>query len=656
MFKRAAAGLLLLCLAAPLSAKDKPSKHTAKAAGPVELTKEGDSWARKTLKKLSVEEKVGQILSVVAYAEFENTQSPDFTRLTGEIQQYHLGSVILTVHVRDGMLRKGGPYDAAMMTNALQEASKLPLLVSADFERGASMRMTAVPDFPAAMAFGATGKPEYAGRFAQIVARESRAMGVQWNFFPVADVNSNPLNPIINIRSYGADPEQVSDFVEAYIKGSREGGMLSTAKHFPGHGDTDRDTHVEFARVNGDMDRLNQVELKPFERAISAGVDSIMVAHVTAPAIDPRPLPATLSSKVVTDLLKGQLHFQGIVVTDAMDMGALTSAYKSRGDTDPHQIAGLAAVDAFKAGNDMILMPSDIEGAYDGLLQAVKSGDIPEARLDESVLKVLRAKASLGLNKDRFVDVDSVSQLVGRPEDMAFAQQVADESVTLVRDNQKAIPLVRAQVGTAQSGMGNPGTAPTTGAYTKLEGAPPSPSTLVAVVLNDDLRSESGRAFEDAFRKHAPGAEIFTVDPDVAGPMLNEINAAVANAKAVVVAAYSVPQSGKVVQTANGLHNTVSLTSGNADVVDSILKMAADKTVMIALGNPYLALDFPSVQTYVCTFSNTATSERAAVKTLFGDVPYRGHLPVSLPGIAERGFGVVSAQDATSGAGGGNQE
>src|SRR4051812_6182185 len=386
MLKRLPLFLLLSAslLAAPLKDKDKQKVNQP---GPVQLTKDGDKWAQKTLKRLSVEEKIGQLIMVRALAEFQNVESPAYTSLRDDIRKYHLGSVIITVRVDGGFLLRNQPYEAAMVTNRLQKDSDLPLLVAADFERGLSMRLLSTPMFPHAMAFGAAGKLEYAEAFGKVVAKESRAIGVHWNFFPVADVNSNPANPIINTRSYGEDPQLVGDLLAAYVKGSRDGGMLSTAKHFPGHGDTDTDSHLELARVGGDLQRLRSVELPPFQKAIDAGVDSIMVAHVTVPALEPDPnRPATISHKVISDLLIHDMRFTGLIVTDAMDMKALTGVFKG----PEAQASGRAAVEAFKAGNDMILLPSDLDGAYNGLVAAVKSGEITQQELDDRVLKVFR--------------------------------------------------------------------------------------------------------------------------------------------------------------------------------------------------------------------------------------------------------------------------
>jgi len=277
---------------------------------------------------------------------------------------------------------------------------------------------------------------EYAEDFGRITGEEARAIGVHWNFFPVADVNSNPDNPIINTRSFGEDPGQVGDFVSAYVRGAHSAGLLTTAKHFPGHGDTATDSHLGLAQVTGNRARLESVELQPFSKAISAGVDSVMVAHVTVPALDASPhAVATVSPEIVTHLLKQQLRFTGVVITDALDMGALTRLYASE--------IGREAVDAFKAGNDMLLIPPDLDAAYRAMLASARAGEIPESRVDESVLKILRMKASLGLNKARLIDLSTLDSKIGAPANIAVGQQMADDAITVVKQNGAVLPLKR---------------------------------------------------------------------------------------------------------------------------------------------------------------------------------------------------------------------
>src|SRR5271166_2912575 len=408
------------------------------APGPVHLDKQGDKWAHESLKKMSLEQKIGQMFVIWAQVRLMNVDSPEYIRLRDAMHKYHLGGFGLSVGFEDGFLEKNPPLEAAMVTNQLQKDSEFPLIFAADFERGLAFRLKEVTDFPHAMAFGATGNAEFARQAGRITAQESRAIGVHWNWFPVADVNSNPANPIINTRSFGEDPKLVGEMVAAYIEGAHEYGMLTTAKHFPGHGDTDTDSHTSVPIVNQDEAYFENVALPPFRAAIKAGVDAIMVAHILAPALDPGPdRVASISPAIVTGLLKQQMDFTGLVVTDAMDMNGLTKLFPEGGSA----AAGRAAVEAVKAGNDLLLIPSNLDGSYNGLLQAVRSGEIAESRIDESVLKVLRAKASVGLNKAKLVDINAVTEMVAKPASLETAEEIADSAVTLVRDNRQVLPL-----------------------------------------------------------------------------------------------------------------------------------------------------------------------------------------------------------------------
>jgi beta-N-acetylhexosaminidase len=594
-------------------AKDKYQRP-----GPIHLDRDREKWAEKTLRKMSLEEKVGQLFMIWTRARFYNLQDPDLLQLEQTIQRDHIGSLAMTVPLDGPFLIKTGPYEAAMALNELQQQSKLPLIIAADFERGVSMRLDGTTIFPHAMAFGAAGKLDYAESFGRITAQEARAVGVQWNFFPDADVNSNPANPIINTRSFGEDPQQVGDLVAAYIRGAKTGGMLTTAKHFPGHGDTATDSHLGVAKVSGDLARLKSVELPPFQKAIAAGVDSIMVAHVSAPALEPDPNKVgTTSSAVVTDLLKNQLGFQGIVVTDAIDMAGVTRLYASN--------IGRAAVDAFKAGNDLLLIPADLDASYKAMLDAVKSGEIPQQRIDASVLKLLKAKASLGLHKARLVDVQNIPKLVAQPGNVAAGQQAADDAVTLVRDNGKLLPLKPS--GTVSSGL----------PYQAVEEVR---NRIVAVIFTEDLHSDSGRTLARQLRTRVPDANVIYVDPRTAAAAQDSILKAADEAQAVIAAVFVIPTAGKVIQGPNGVTNSVALADATGNLLENLLSHAADKIAVLAMGNPYLASDFPSVQNYICTFSNATVSEVSAVKALFGEIPIRGHLPVTIPNIAQRGAGI----------------
>jgi beta-N-acetylhexosaminidase len=630
--------LIALLLAAALCfARDKDkTKARYQQPGPIHLDKAGQKWADKTLRKMSTEEKVGQLFGIKVLAQFLNDADPIFIQLRDNLRKYHIGSLVMTVPMDGAILLKSQPDVAADLLNRLQKSSKLPLIVAADFERGVSMRLNGATVFPHAMAFGATGKTENAEAFGRITALEARAIGVHWNFFPDADVNSNPANPIINTRSFGEDPKQVGDFVAAYIRGAHQGSMLTTAKHFPGHGDTATDSHLGLAQVTGDRARLDAVELPPFRRAIEAGVDAVMVAHVTVPTLDSEPnRVATTSRAIVDGMLKEEMGFKGIVVTDALDMAALTRLYAQNSGI------GRAAVDSFNAGNDVLIIPADLDASYRSLLGAVHSGEISGQRLDQSVRKILELKASLGLNKARLVDLSQLSRVIAKPENVAVGQRIADEAITLVRDNGKVIPL--------QSSFGTPKPALPYQSVTEVS------NRLVALIFADDLRTDSGRMLEHQILARVPDARVIYVDARSAAGMKPSVVEAVEAAEHVIAAVYVVPTAGKAMRATaglknedlkngdiknGGLKNTVALDAATGSLLTAILDRAAERTVVLAMGNPYVVQDFPAIENYVCAFSNATVSETAAVKAIFGEIPISGHLPVTIPGIASRGEGL----------------
>jgi beta-N-acetylhexosaminidase len=590
------------------------------AAPPVHLDRKGERWASSTLRKMTLEEKIGQMFMVWAKVQFLNEDSPGYLQLRDDISKYHVGGFGVTVLTEGPSLIESEPLEAAALTNHLQKDSPYPLIFAADFERGLSMRLAGATAFPAAMAFGATGDPKLAREFGRISALEARAIGVQWNWFPVSDVNSNPANPIIDTRSFGDDPELVSKMVDAYIQGARAGGLLTTAKHFPGHGDTDTDSHLALARVPGDLDHLNSVELVPFRHAIAAGVDSVMIGHLVVPAIEPDPnRPATISSRVIKDLLQKQLGFRGVVVCDALDMAGLTRVFPGS-EADVSRAAAVAAV---QAGNDIVLIPGDLDAAYNGLLDAVKHGEISESRINASVLKILRMKASVGLNLNRFVELSNVERDIAKPENVAIAQSVADRGVTLVSDPGKLVPLEVQRISAAatpdQSGS--------------------QLSRVVAIILSDRPRgSDGGRAFANELRLRAPAATIFFVDPTNSGSLSSSVIEAVRSASRVIVVAESVPNPRRTTQGRAG--GSASLDAGPMQLLSTVVKTAEAKTIVVAFGNPYTGGSIPGLQTYLCTFSNTVVSASSLARALFGEIPIHGRLPVSIPGVAPRGTGM----------------
>ena len=566
------------------------------------------AWAEKTLKNLSLEEKVGQLFMIRMRVELLHGRGPSYFELRNTIRKYHIGSLAMSAPPQGRARDIRRRYEVITLLNQLQEESKLPLLVAGDFERGVlPAHLFGTTVFPHAMAFGAAGNPAYAEEFGRITAQESRALGVHWNLFPVADVNSNPANPIIGTRAFGANPKQVGDLVAAYIRGARANGMLTTAKHFPGHGNTATDSHVGVPVVNDDLDHLRAVDLPPFQKAIGAGVDAVMTAHVRVLALDPDPSRvATTSPAIVTGLLKNQLGFKGIVVTDALDMAGLVGLYAKN--------PGRVAVDAFKAGSDVLTEPYNLDACYRAMLDAVRSGEIGQDRLDASVLKILQAKASLGLEKNRLVDVAVIPRLVGNPASIAAGQRISDASITLVRDNGKVLPLrdgrSDANLRVVSQAKARPG--------------------LLVIILCDNRRAEDGRVLERQIRERAPDAKVVYVDPRVVAARTEEVLNAADRALQLVVAVYVVPSAARSRTVARGQKNSASLPDSTAKLLSRILARATEKTAVLAMGTPYLTEDFPTIQNYICTFSNATVSEISAAKALFGEIPIPGHLPVNL--------------------------
>jgi beta-N-acetylhexosaminidase len=384
--------------------------------------------------------------------------------------------------------------------------------------------------------------------------------------------------------------------------------MLTTLKHFPGHGDTDVDSHLNLARVNAPLERLNAVELPPFEAGIKAGSDAVMIAHVAFPALEPDSTKiATTSKKVVTGLLREQMGFKGVVVSDAMEMKGLTKLYPG----DSSKAAGRAAVETVKAGQDLLELPSDLDGTFNGLLQAVRSGEISRAQIDASVRRLLLVKAKAGLDTPgkHLVDLNQIQYSVGKPSSYALAQEVADHAVTLVRDDNHMVPLQRG------------------------ESAP-----VLVLIFVSDAHGDEGRVLEREIRSRIPAARVIYIDRRSAAVEAEGIATLASKAQRIVAAVYSVSQPGPVeaaATTASGLS-----AEGSAGILRNILSSAGERTVVLALGSPYSILNFPTERSYLCMYSWVPTSEKSAVKALFGEIPIHGKLPVTLPGIAKRGDGI----------------
>jgi beta-N-acetylhexosaminidase len=569
---------------------------------------------------LSLEEKIGQMLQVRVYADDPNLRGDDFQRELQAVASCHAGSVDVRVHLDGPNLLRAKRDVAAHSLNGLQAGSPVPLLVGADIERGLIARIVDSPDMPNLMTYGAAGDPAQARRLGEITAREARAVGIQWAFAPVADVNDDPDNPIVGDRSFGEDPEVVSRMVAAYIEGAHANGVLVTAKHFPGHGDTGMDSHVGIVTLNQPLEHLRRVEFAPFRAAIAHGVDAIMLAHERVPALDPDPNHIATTSPRVIAYLRNGLGFKGVVITDAIEMKGLTDLYKN----DPHPEAR-AAMDAIKAGADIVMLPDHVDEVYQAILAAVKSGEIPESRIDESVARIMAMKRKAGLFKNRFVDESKVSEVFSRKEDFDFAQQVADSAVTLVRNKGFALPMEAA----------------------RTKGEPAKPEKLALVLFTDSLRSPLGKVFEEQFKTYRPDMQIRHVYYDNRATWeVNDVTSLVQQADKVVVAAFMTNLPGRKYVAGGKIVNVFGLNGTTAQLFNQILGIGGNKVMVVSLGSPYLILHYPLIQNYVCTFSISSTSERAAVKALFGEIHNHARLPVTLPGVAEWGFAMEWPQKA----------
>lgn len=551
-----------------------------------------DAIAARWMRSLSLRAKIAQLV-MVPFNGHPLRRSRETTRFLQLISREHVGGMILVNTADHRIVGKATAREAATFINRMQRLANIPLLVGGDFERGASMRIEGTTVFPHAMAFTASGDPEEARIEGEITAKESRAIGFQWLFFPDADVNNNPDNPIINIRSYGENPANVSRFVSAFIEGAHAASgarVLVTAKHFPGHGDTATDTHMDLATITADRPRLESVEWVPFRAAIASGVDAIMSAHIAVPALDDTGLPSTLSPKILTGILRDELGFQGIVVTDALDMGGIVNGFG----------AGDASVRALEAGADVLLMPADPKAAIDAVEAAVKSGRLTQARIERSVMRLLRAKAELGLAQSKLVDLRQIPKRVDTRESNAAAQRIADRSVTLVRNEGGLIPL-----------------RDTT-------------STLFYTLAERSISTE-GDAFITALRARAPQAEVLRADSVMNEREIAALLARGSSASRFVIAAFAsvAPSRG-----------TAALGGFLPKLVEELV--ATKKPVaFVAMGNPYLLRNFPGVAAYLTAYSTVAPSETAAAKALFGDILINGKLPVSIPGFANAGDGIV---------------
>jgi len=577
-----ASGTLIGATAPPSAAKSAKSTHNTAPAGGVPAS-------------MSLQDRVAQLIIVRSYGDYLSSRSAEYRALVHWIRDLHVGGFIVANRVKRGVVINAQPFEMASFTNRMQGLAKTPLLVAADFEHGASMRVAGTAKFPYFMAYGAAHDLNAVRQLGEATAREARTLGITWIFAPVADVNNNPDNPIINTRSYGEDPRAVADGVAAFIDGTRanpEYTVLTTAKHFPGHGDTGEDSHLQLAKLDQPRDRIEQVELTPFRRAIEDGVDAVMTAHMAVPAFEPDEKPATVSRNILTGLLRDELKFRGMIVTDALDMQGVTALY-GQGDL---------AVRAIEAGADVLLMPSDPEACIKAVVAAVKSGRISRKRLDESVARVLAAKRRVGLYRRHKVDLDAITDGLDEEKSASLAQTAADEAITLVKDDGHLFPS-------------------------------PNAATACLVVLTEGQFTTRGQDLISEARRIEPKIRVAMANATMPEPVLtalaNDLNSCstVYAAAFVAVAAYR----GNV-QLAEPLTNFLNAVIHNHPPV-----------ALISMGNPYLLSAFPNVAAYAAAFSTVSTSEIAVARAILGEIPIQGKMPVSIPGYAKIGDGMAVA-------------
>ena len=578
--RRVLLALPLLLAALPSAMHPEDDHRTLKALSP-----EARRWVDTTMAALSTGEKIGQIVFPTYFGGFESTESQEYKELMTRVERDHIGGFILGTRRTSRGVELSHVYETAVLTNQLQRAAKYPLLIGADFERGTVMRVEEGTPFPHAMGLGATGRPEDAYAMGRITAIEGRAIGVPWVFAPVADVNSNPDNPIINIRSFGEDPKRVAEYVTQFVRGVEENGGLATAKHFPGHGDTAVDSHLELPLVKADRARLNAVEFVPFEAAIAAGASSVMTAHLAVPALEPSPdTPATFSERVLTGVLRDEMHFDGLVVTDALDMGGVIKGFPP----------GEAAVRALAAGADVLLLSPVTDAALTAVRDALESGRIPMSRLDDAVHRLLVAKARLGLYQQREVDLDKLNGVFRRPEFVATAQDIADRGVTLLRNDHGLVPL-----------------------------DPRTPKRIFLLAVSADPDTNPAEPFERELRSELDTLDSLHVDTRYF--RVEETHLPPGESYDLAICALTVRVADRKA--------TVGLPPNEAELVHSLLH-AGKPVIMAGLGSPYLAEGFPEATTWLSAFSIQDVAQRAAARALLGDIGVTGKLPVSLPGAA----------------------
>ncbi len=566
---------ILLFIPAPLigSTPIKPGSEPWAAQQIFNVT---DARIEETLKSLSLSQKVGQMIIAESDGHYNSDDDSAYRLLDKLVKEEKIGGI---------MFLKGGAFSAAMLANHFQSLAPRPLLMSADMERGLAMRLSGATEFPPNMALAATLDSRFAAKMAQAIAKEAKVVGLQQDYGPTLDLNINPLNPIINTRSFGDNVALTIEMSHAVIEGLQSNGIIATAKHFPGHGDVSVDSHISLPVLRADRQQLEDYELKPFKAAIEQGVISVMIGHLAVPKLTGTMEPASISKIIVTDLLRHELGFQGLIITDALNMKAL---YNGQNVPD-------VSIKAVQAGNDLLLFSPDPELTHRSIVQAVEKGLVPIEQIDASVRRILQAKQWLDIEHHKLVDLNRVQENASPESHRDLAKEIAEASVTLVKDDNHFMPLRRVSSG-----------------------------NLLNIILQDKTNLEVGKGYIKNIDNYYT-ADHIRIDPGADSLRYANATEMAMKAPAVIVTSYVQALSGS---------GTLKLTEKQQEFVHSLATMMPKEKplIFISLGTPYLINYFPELTTYLCTYSSKEESEEYAVKALKGKLKPRGVLPVSLQG------------------------
>ena len=542
-----------------------------------------ENWIESTLNSMTLEEKVSQLLFVWTLSPYFSKDAVEWIKAEQLAKENKIGGFIFSI---------GDVYEYAIHINKLQKISKVPLLISGDYEWGLAMRIRGTTNFPRAMALGASRDTSLAFEMGKAIAREARAIGIHQNYAPVVDVNNNPLNPVINTRSFGEDKKLVSEMAIAFANGLQNGGVIATAKHFPGHGDTEIDTHLDMPTLKFSRERFDSLELVPFKKIIDAGIQSIMVGHISVPSLDSTSdLPSTVSKLITTKLLQNEMGFKGLIVTDAMVMKGLTKKLET----------GEASIRAIEAGNDILLMVPDEIVVTNAIAEAVKNGRLTEERINHSVRKILSFKQKVGLDKNRFVDLNEISSNVAIQEHLDLAKEISRKGIVVLGNQKKLLPL-------SSNGFKN----------------------IVEVIVTDEVSATIGNVFHSELQQRMQNVQVVKIHPESNQIDFDKAISKISSADLIFLQLHFYTRTEQM---------TGFLRAENISFLKNIIE-SNKPLIAVSFGNPYIAMNLPPVENYICTFSGSDFSQKSSVAIIFGEESPVGKLPITIPNYYNFGDGV----------------